>query len=436
MSKSSKLIVVFLGIFALFFISFWLLAPLLQFTIVKKVFNYVVQNFVNVTGMSPFLVKGLVIILLIPFVWAILEITKLSVRFFKRKKPNKKFALSLIIFYVAAFFLSMFFLSRGTYFGHIKGEVMKFYASTPEGIRFFDSPGFDPKYGIELKPVTPQMIEQYERLERGMKPKRLDTSKEFEFFDSITGEAKVWYFIDQEGNYEFYDQPGFHPVFWEELKPVSPEIVLSYKNAIKKISEANVKKQEKDEEERRITEIKRKQQEDLALKRAFIEDHVNQVILNNPDSVEIVVIISNKDTEKLSESSIETANKICESLSNENTKAVSNLFKSQFFDEGYFTDFYEGDTKIIFDLELIKNIDYLILGIKESSFSTNERLEGLISCTLNLNLKMYSVETGEIISSNSFKVVGIGIDNKKAEQQAIDRVVENVVSYVYSKIKN
>ena len=89
MQRCKKLLIVFLGIFILLIVTLWLLAPVLHFYVINKVFNYVVQNFVNVTGMSTWLAKGLVIILLIPFVWALMEITKLNVRLFRKRKSYR-----------------------------------------------------------------------------------------------------------------------------------------------------------------------------------------------------------------------------------------------------------------------------------------------------------------------------------------------------------
>lgn len=444
MSRGVKAILVFGAIFILFIISLWLLAPIFHFYIIKKVFNYVVQNFINVTGMSPWLAKGSVIFLLIPFIWAILEATRIKPKIIsilvssKKTKSRKtsRISITIIVCYIGVFFLSMFFLSRDTYFGHMKGEVMKYYAVTPEGIRFFDSSGFDPKYGIELKPVTPKMIEQYERAKRGMRPKRIDTAKEIEFFDSITGTSKVWYFKDSEGNYEFYDQPGFHPVEWEELKSVTREIILDYKNGLKYIEGERIKKLKEGEEKRRLKEKERRRQEKLVIKRTYIESHINPVISNDPSRVEIAVLIAEKKTMDLSQSSRITGDKIGEKLTKENTKAVSNLFRNAFIKGGNFKVLYQGDIQDIFELEIKNHVDYLILGTKKATFSTDSRLGDLVSCSLHLDLKIYSAKSGEIISSNSLKEAGVGIDEEKAEQQAIDRIIRKAENFIFSKIKN
>jgi hypothetical protein len=298
----------------------------------------------------------------------------------------------------------------------MKGEVMKYYAITPEGIRFFDSTGFDPKYGIELKAVKPKMIEQYERAKRGMKPKLIDASKEIEFFDSITGNPKVWYYKNNEGNYEFYDQPGFHPVYWTELQTVTREVVLNYKKRLKK----------------REKEIK--QQEKITMKRLYIEKYINPIISNIPVRIDIALIIVDKKTWGWSKNSRTTGYKIEEKFIKENTKMVSNLFKDKFISEGNLKNLFQGNTRDIYDLELKNYIDYLILGTQKAIFSQDPRLKDLVSCTFNIDMKIYSTLTGEIISFNSFKNVDIGIDKEKAESKAVDRIIEKVKKYITDKI--
>jgi len=186
-----------------------IILPKFPIFVVKKTFNYAVQNLVNVSGLSSWLVKGILVFILIPFYWALLEVSKLNFQLFNRKKSHKKLGKFVIIAYIGLFFLTMFFLGRGTYFGHMKGEATKYYAVTPEGIRFFDSPGFDPKYGIELRPVTLDMMMKYQKKTMGMQPKKIEieSAKGIEFFDPITGEPKVWYYLDNEGNYEFCNGP-------------------------------------------------------------------------------------------------------------------------------------------------------------------------------------------------------------------------------------
>jgi hypothetical protein len=44
---------------------------------------------------------------------------------------------------------------------------------------------------------------------------------DIQFFDSLSGRAKIWYFQSTSGEFELYSQPGHHPAYGDELKPVT-----------------------------------------------------------------------------------------------------------------------------------------------------------------------------------------------------------------------
>ena len=210
--RTVKIIIIILGAFFLFFITF-----LLPKGIFKLTYDYVAWNIVRVSGMSRWLVKGIIILLMLPFLWALCEIFKIKfrIKIFGKTlvKSYRKVASLIIIVYISLFFLSMYFLSRDSYFDFYNKEPLKWYAETPEGIRLFDSNGYDPKYGTKLKPVTPEIIEKREKQLMNMYPKPITVTslEEVAFFDSISGKPKIWYYRDTDGSFEFFDGPGFHP---------------------------------------------------------------------------------------------------------------------------------------------------------------------------------------------------------------------------------
>ena len=170
--RTVKIIIIILGAFFLFFITF-----LLPKGIFKLTYDYVAWNIVRVSGMSRWLVKGIIILLMLPFLWALCEIFKIKfrIKIFGKTlvKSYRKVASLIIIVYISLFFLSMYFLSRDSYFDFYNKEPLKWYAETPEGLRYFDSDGYDPVYGIKLKPVTPGIIEKYKKQQMKMYPKQI-----------------------------------------------------------------------------------------------------------------------------------------------------------------------------------------------------------------------------------------------------------------------
>lgn len=424
--KIGKVLGVSIFILVIFFISMLLLWEILKFTFVFKIFDYVVKNIVNVSGMSPWLAKGLIIFLMIPFFWALGEIFRIRFRLniFRQKqiRSYKKLGLVVVIGYVGFFFLSMFFFSRGTYFGHSTGEVMKWYAETPEGLRYFDSPGFDPKYGIKLKPVTSDMMVKFQKKMMGMQPKRiiLKTVEGFEFFDSITGEPKVWYHIDKERSYEFFDRPGYHPTFNVELKPVTPEIVQAYQNKLKKeqMMIAAEKERLAEEQKKRIEEEKKKQFI------AYLGKYLNLSVINHPATKEISVLILDEELKER----YDIEQSIASYLKTIELNPILALFRYPFIQDGTFENIFSGDTGKIKELQLEKRTDYMIFGKKSSSFKINPELQNLVSADVTLEVKVFSAEKGVIVNSTILSAIGSGFSNADAEKRAIE--------FICSKINN
>ena len=58
-------------------------------------------------------------------------------------------------------------------------------------------------------------------------PQKVDP-KTFVFFDQITGGSRTWYWRGSDGQYEFYDGPGFHPGTGEPLVVLTKELVVKF----------------------------------------------------------------------------------------------------------------------------------------------------------------------------------------------------------------
>lgn len=392
--KKSKIFFI-LVILLIIIISLAILIPKFPIFIVKKTFNYAVYRIVNISGLSQWLVKGILVFALMPFYWALLEISKFDILIFKRKKRHKKAAKFIILSYTGLFFLSMFFLSRDTYFQHYDGTPIKYYAVTPEGIRFFDSPGYDPKYGIKLKPVTPEMMQIYQKQRLGLQPRKIEVQsiEDVEFFDPISGEPKLWYYINEEGNYEFYDKPGVHPITKEELKPVSPEIVKAY---AKKLREKH------------------------------LSMYINTALINYTETKEISVLI----IDELSKETHIIEQIISSIIKSRGLNLYLNLFKDSFIKQGMFAEIFSGDTSKIKEFQLEKHTDYVILGKKASSFRINQELQDLVSADLVLELKLFDAVNGKMVDSISLKTIGAGFSNDEAEKRAIEHLYKRIEEFL------
>jgi hypothetical protein len=63
-------------------------------------------------------------------------------------------------------------------------------------------------------------------------PQQVDPET-FAFFDALTGKPRVWYWRGKNGEYEFYDNPGYHKRTGEQLAIITPEAIAAWKDAIK-----------------------------------------------------------------------------------------------------------------------------------------------------------------------------------------------------------
>ncbi len=118
----------------------------------------------------------------------------------------------------------------------VGGAPQKWYALTPDGVKYYDGPGVDPRYRIPLQPITPELARKLKLLEKGgVKP--IDPTQAT-FFNPITGEPQVWYYQYPDGTLEFYDKPGFHPVTGTPLQAVTQQIYFEWKRRQKATPQA------------------------------------------------------------------------------------------------------------------------------------------------------------------------------------------------------
>jgi hypothetical protein len=241
-----------------------------EISIIKEVYSYVVDEVVSVTGLSQTLVRGIVILLLLPLLWIIPVLVK-------RRHNYNKFAWAGVMVYVAVFFLSIFYFSQSIYFRHDKKATLKWYALTPDGVKYYDTPGIDPVYGIELKPLTPDVVRKLKLLEKGdFKP--IDPEK-VSLFNPITGEPQAWYSRTASNVYEFYDKPGYHPRSGVPLLPVTKEVYSEWMNSKSIVaadkhvdSSANIVQETSKERKSKEKEVVKKSQRSTGQKNSVIKE--------------------------------------------------------------------------------------------------------------------------------------------------------------------
>jgi hypothetical protein len=146
-------------------------------------------------------------------------------------------------------------LSDPTFFDPTTGEPVVWYSKNDRGqIELFDLMGFHPQTGEELIPITREVVqgwkEQTAKVVRRV-PLRIDDPEKFGFFDPTTGAAKVWYWQNGNGQYEFYDGPGFHPRAGDQFKLVTKDVIADWRQQQEAIAAKKRAEQEQREKEAR-----------------------------------------------------------------------------------------------------------------------------------------------------------------------------------------
>jgi hypothetical protein len=394
-------------------------------------FDFAVDKFVDATGMSIFLVKGILVVVLIPFFLALREIGMVPL-FKKTGRLSKRTAYGIAACYVSAYFLSMYFATKDTYFHHTGDKVIatKYYAVTPEGIRYFDTPGVDPKYGITLRPATPEMVANEERRKRGNIPKPLifGSISEVTFFDPLDGQPKVWFSRSSGGALTLFSSSGFDPISEQELAPVTPQIVEEFK---RQLQEAESKKQADErqaQEAAKSAAIDNEKARAEAQERDFRNRYVNALARRSSARKGLSpLIIGDSDSAMSIQSSIATA------LQGKGVDLVEDIFKPEFLRDGLASRLFDGDLMVAKRLRLDENVDSILLVRSSHNFtSAADVSQGLRTSTINLDMKCIDVVNLRACGSRSVTARGAGFSDSDALESSLRNAGTEIQKYVKS----
>jgi hypothetical protein len=131
-----------------------------------------------------------------------------------------------------------------TFFNPRSGEPSVWYFKDKDGaIQIFDLMGFHPETGEELQPVTRDIVDVWKAQQKRVaadkliRPPRQIDPENFPFFDALTGEPRVWYWRGANGEYEFYDHPGYHPRTGEQLAVITKEAIAAWRSALQQAAD-------------------------------------------------------------------------------------------------------------------------------------------------------------------------------------------------------
>jgi hypothetical protein len=261
-ARNSLLRIIFIGLTVLLIgsLGWFLVVP----TFAKMIHQAVVGRIISVSGASEYLVNGLVLLVMLPLIWALATILKprLLSRFIStiRGRPVQSLggvARVVVLLYIVAHFLSMWALSRETLF-ETSGEVVKCYTIDEVGrLELFDiGTKVNPRTGAECIAVTPVIAASVNRYREGRVARPLQASENVSYFDTTTGTPLVYYYRLPDGGIQRFAGPGFHPDYREPLLAVTPDVVREFDAQIRRTKEAERVRAEEAERQARAEKAK------------------------------------------------------------------------------------------------------------------------------------------------------------------------------------
>ncbi|MFP4390126.1 MAG: toll/interleukin-1 receptor domain-containing protein [Desulfococcaceae bacterium] len=107
--------------------------------------------------------------------------------------------------------------------------------------------------------------------------------------------------------------------------------------------------------------------------------------------------------------------------------AVQNAFPGVIpapLEDSEFTEAFTGNVQSLSDKNFFGPMDALVLGRANLSFQKKSTLDpDLISCNLNFSMQAFG-KSGEMMGSNSFRVVGVGFSNDDAARNAMEKLMD------------
>lgn len=397
----------------------------MKYVAISQIYYHFVDSVSNLTGLNKYLVKAGVVLMLVPFFIGL----KL---FFSIKKTRRYMGTSILLTLLILYNLSLYHFTKDSYFTFSEGKVLKWYALTPDGVKFFDSSGVDPVYGIPLKPVTPEVIRNLKLIQKG--EFRPIDPKNVQFFNPITGEAQVWYYQYPDESLEFYDKPGYHPITGEQLKPATKQIYFEWqeKEKAKKSTEAAIQQEQAVGKSENDKDGKKSKEQQIAMgsKPPIVDEKerrlkefkslINKGVATYSDKPNVAIVIESKKTE----SGVFPENTFYSFLRSEKVNIVLNLFKEKPFKaKGYFKEIYEGNIELLRQADVLPNIDYLILGRLNYSFQKGGIDKDFVSCNINLSYKVIS-KKGNVVKVDDINIIGPGFSQSKALERGLELIAE------------
>lgn len=383
------------------------------YVLVPSTISYVTQQLSTVSGLNPYLVRGVVVVATIPFFWAVAKSVRVVTLILTGGLGTSPLSLYrnlygiIIVLYVGIFYVAMYFAARNSYY-------REQCVSTPEGLKSFASLARDPVYGLETHPCTlPEIVELRRVDAKVLAPQAIVVADAatYPFFDSITGQAKVWYYRQPNGGYALFDRPGNYPGTGEQLKPIDQATRAAL------VSEQS--------RERQFADV----QAAAAAQRARIESasqFVNPIVNRQSGNLQTAILLFSPTN-----ASVATAeHDLVVAISARGMRPVESFFTPLFVSEGGAEKLLQSDWSALKGIDVQNRVDFIVVGSLASSYSPSAVSPDLISAHTQLQLRCLHTSARTECGQSDIDTVGAGLSQNEAFENSIGRAKPQIESFV------
>lgn len=426
----TSIIVIALIVVAVVFFLAWGL-----YAIVPATIAYVTHRLVAVSGLNPYLVRAVVIIATIPFFFALGKLVPNVFDLIFGGFKNRRLSMYqnvygvIVVIYIGVFFLTMYFYARNDYY---RERCVK----TPEGLRAFADLKRDPIYGLETHPCTLAEIVTIRRQTKsiaGPTPVSVANASTYPFFDSVTGQPKVWYYKRSNGTYALFSGPGDYPGSGVPLKPmneVTREKIIQERQAAAAQS-AILEKQAAEHQQEVVAQQAKlaKQAAELrkeAARKAAIAQLINTSVYPKPGVKNIAVLVFSQNGSSVP--AIES--EVAADLKKRGLEPELFFFKPAFVQSGKAEELMGGDSSSVHGLGLAQHVDSVVIGTVQSKYSAHPNLDDVTSANTKIEIRCFHTKTESSCGDSTFEATGAGFDRQAALSKSYSNAAHDLDVFV------
>lgn len=234
------------------------------------------------------------------------------------------------------------------------------------------------------------------------------------FFNS-GGKPIVGYVIQDDKIVLLSAPSGRHPITGAKISGVTPAVINRWTSELKAQEAQRI----------RLIATKQKEQEHLdqianearieAAKKEYIATLINQSIVNSPTSDIGIAILEDGNKRNIAVQEM-----LRHSFSGKNLRIETGWLLPRFVTEGLFDRLLEGDLAVVNNLQIGKNLDYLIIGKVTASTKRND-LQEVITTSATLNVEIIDVQRQRVLKQVDVTANGAGFDNDSSKNAAVLR---------------